>query len=225
MQGELDRLRRRLHRLQERIYAWTDALRVRRRGGKKLFIDAGANLGQGFGWFSKRFDDPDMVFELLEPNPYCQTALADLVARCERQATVLPVALGAEAGKLKFYGLSDDQGGATSQGGSIVKDHNSAYYASDETTAIEVDVIDTCAYLKARARDYDIIVMKMDIEGAELDVLDAMLEDGCIDAIDTLYVEFHSQYRVGEARQRAAARERDLIGRLRRRGLRLRIWH
>lgn len=211
--------------MQEAGYAWFDAQRVGRRGGRKLFIDAGANLGQGFSWFSRRFKDADIDFELLEPNPHCQAALTDLTAGFDRQATVLPVALGTAVGKLKFYGLSDDQGGATSQGGSIVKAHNSALYQADDASAIEVDVIDACAYVKARARIYDVMLMKMDIEGAELDVLDAMVDDGCIDLIDTLFVEFHSQYRDGQARHLAEEQERNLIGRLRRRGVRFRIWH
>lgn len=47
--------------------------------------------------------------------------------------------------------------------------------------------------LKTFSRD-DYIVLKMDIEGAEYDVFEKMFNDGSIDYINKLYVEWHYDY-------------------------------
>lgn len=225
LRGEFKRLKRRLHRAREGAYAAADAARIRRRAGRKLFIDGGSNVGQGFTWFSRRFHDADIDFHLFEPNPNCQPSLERLRDGTARPVTLHPQAIGVGAGVLKFYGLADTEGGQLSQGGSLLKSHNSSAYAPDEAAAIEVPVIDFPAYLQTQAETYDTIVVKMDIEGAEIDLLQAIIDRGVHRLIDTLYVEFHAQYQAEPMRSETRQKELALIARLRKLGVRVRIWH
>lgn len=227
LQGEWKRLKRRVHRLGERLHAWRDAARVRARNAahpeRVLFVDGGSNLGQGFEWFARRYDDGKIAFHLFEPNPNCHPALERLRARYGERMEIHAAALGTAEGEMKFYGLAE--GGELSQGGSLLKSHNSTYYEAREDAAIEVRVMDFPAYLERQSERFDTIVVKMDIEGAEIDLLEALLEGGAHRFIDTLYVEFHAQYQAEPERSRLRARERALVARLKATGMRVRIWH
>ena len=60
----------------------------------------------------------------------------------------------------------------------------------------------------------DYIIMKMDIEGAEYEVLPKMIEDGSIDYVDVVYAEFHGKKvfknREDTKKIRTAIRERGI---------------
>ena len=222
---EIDRAYRRLKLSQENIYARLDAQRIARLPHPRLFIDAGANVGQGFKWFSKALEGVNISFELLEPNPNCQSILQRVAMASERDVTIIPSAIGVSAGRTKFYGLAEQEGGAFSQGGSILREHNSISYNAADNNAIEVEVCDACDFLQERSKRFKTIIMKMDIEGAELDVLEHLLDSGSARLINTLYVEFHSQYQVSDRKEILKAREIKVLKSLRDCGIKVRLWH
>ena len=61
----------------------------------------------------------------------------------------------------------------TSEGNTIVNDHNSAHYVADEL--LQVQCIDIKELLED-ASEYDVIHMKLDIESSEYNVLERMIE-------------------------------------------------
>lgn len=61
---------------------------------------------------------------------------------------------------------------------------------SDEN-AVPVEVVDFPAFL--RALDRDVRILKMDIEGAEWDLLEALLEEPVLHRIDCMFVETHER--------------------------------
>ena len=66
----------------------------------------------------------------------------------------------------------------------------------------------------------------MDIEGAEVDLLEHLIKEGTIDHISFLYVEFHSQYQVISQSMITRKRERKILKLLSQRiNLKVRIWH
>mgnify|MGYP000682788300 CR=1 FL=1 len=68
--------------------------------------------------------------------------------------------------------------------------------------------------------------IKMDIEGAEVELLEKMIAEGSIDLMDVLYVEFHSEYQKPEESAVTQMREQRIISRIRQSGkVKLRIWH
>ena len=139
----------RLHTIKEHLWAYSDAFFIGS-SGKVLFVDAGANIGQGYFWFSRHFDKENISFELFEPNPNCYKKLLDLVPL---NVCVQNVGIGPKEGVFNFYGLAECEGGGLSVGGSIIPNHNSARYSSTQENAIEVQIIDFSKYLKEKTKN------------------------------------------------------------------------
>jgi FkbM family methyltransferase len=60
---------------------------------------------------------------------------------------------------------------------------------------IEVDCIDISDIIN-KYSDEDYIVVKIDVEGAEYEIVRKMIRDGTIDKVNELFVEWHSRYGV-----------------------------
>lgn len=220
------KFKRKLQRRKERFYAALDSKLLLSTKKKVLFVDLGANIGQGYAWFSKYYRGGSVDFEMFEPNPYCLAELEKLSVVQSGEVKLHGVGVGASAGSFKFYGLGDSEGGKQSQGGSIVESHNLDRYLVSNDSAIEVEVIDFSEYLSKKSEDYEKIVVKMDIEGAEVDLLEKMIADGSIHLINILYVEFHSQFQPKNTYEITKRRENEITHELRKiSGFRLRLWH
>ncbi len=111
-----------------------------------------------------------------------------------------------------------------SQGGSISDQHNSKYYKASEDSAIDIDVIDFSEYIVEQSRNFEDIVVKMDVEGAEIDILEKMTECQTLSRISALYVEFHSQYLEPPKDMQVRAQEKAIVSALRKAGVRFEIW-
>jgi hypothetical protein len=99
------------------------------------------------------------------------------------------------------------------------------YSASDEE-AIDVEIINFAKYLESKRKDFDKIVVKMDIEGAEVDLLEKMIADNSIDLVDYIYIEFHAQYQKPDLSKKTRLRELKIIEDLKKRpSINYRIWH
>lgn len=193
---------------------------------KVLFVDLGANIGQGYQWFKYYYDKRNVEFELFEPNPYCFEEISKLPEAVSGDIKLHNAGVGTTAGSFKFYGLADDEGGRLSQGGSILKEHASDWYDVKEESAIIVDVIDFSKYLYTKAKEFDKVVVKMDIEGAEVDLLEGLIKDRMIEKIDILYVEFHSQYQKPDQSLITKKREIEILNSLSKISkLKVHIWH
>lgn len=144
-----------------------------------IFIDGGAHSGETIRAFEKSnlySQHPWEIFSF-EPNPY-------LIPKIPKRpnVTVLSKAMWIHDKGLDFYfGLMDT-------GGNVVR-HRATNKALHP---IRVDSVDFGRWLKKNFKREDIIFVKMDIEGAEYQVLDKMLEDGSVAYVDKFYVEFHS---------------------------------
>lgn len=68
---------------------------------------------------------------------------------------------------------------------------NGALVANNWSDCIEVECINFSNWINNNFSEKDKITLKLDIEGAEFDVLSSMIEDKSINKIENLYVEFH----------------------------------
>ncbi len=226
MQRFIKRHQARLNHRLEPVYAFLDSKFAYSSKDKVLFLDCGANLGQGYTWFSKFFNQQNVSFELFEPNPNCIQHLQTLDCVASGRVKLNPFGIGTKDGVVKFFGTDQDEGGALSQGGSIVQAHNSNHYSAKDETAIEVNIIDFPKYLAQQSSHYDKIIVKMDIEGAEVDLLEKMIADGSIDLINVLYVEFHAEYQKPSDAELTLLREKRIVSSIRQNTqVKLRIWH
>ena len=187
--------------------------RVRRaRFVSPLFIDAGANLGQGFRVFQRIFDPGVFDYHFFEPNPHCRAGLEAEIARARFAAPprIMDQAVWVRDETLEFHGV-DPAVDPVTTGGSLIAPGGSAG-AGD---AFKVQAIDFLAYLTATQGDHDYIAIKLDIEGAELAVLERLWDHAeALTRPMDLFVEFHSIYQPPARRRADKAREMALKARV-----------
>ena len=210
----------------ETIFVLFDSRFLIKKNDKVLFLDLGANIGQGYSWFSKFFKGENIDFELFEPNPYCYKKLKKYVNIKNKTVITHNLGVSTSSGKVKFYGLKEE-GNVYSLSGSIVKNHNSIHYKTKEENAIEIETINLGKFLVNKSKTYDKIIIKMDIEGAEVEILENLISTKLANLINILYVEFHSQYQVKSKHSRLIrVREKKIIKSLKKfNNLYFRLWH
>lgn len=190
------------------------------RDGRQIFIDLGANCGNSYLKLrgKKKFPGKWEVY-LWEANPQLiEFYLTDL-ARKDKQVTVVPLAAWTENKKMSFFLTKGQDVNITDK--SQMKAHkcnpNSNYQPAGASSLfsgmgtgseddakrkgrlfqagkeIVVDAVDFNAWLvdkKLLVRDQ--VVLKIDIEGAEIPLLKHMLVSNEICMVDVFYVEWHS---------------------------------
>ena len=87
--------------------------------------------------------------------------------------------------------------------------HNQAYLKN--TTKVKVESVDFSYWLKNNTAATDDIMVKMDIEGAEYDIIDKMFVDGTINRVQIIIIEcpskkLHRRKRIGELFSRLESR-------------------
>ncbi|MEO1555473.1 MAG: FkbM family methyltransferase [Pseudomonadota bacterium] len=150
-----------------------------------LCIDLGANVGE----ITRRMAATGADVISFEPDPGAfdalQAATSDMA-----NVTLVAKAAGHKQDSLLLHRSarwsSDDPSGHT-QGSSLV--HSEA--GADASNAIRVEVVDIIAYLESL--DRDIRILKMDIEGAEWDIMTRLMDHPLLSRIDTIFVETHER--------------------------------
>lgn len=179
---------------------------------KKYFLDCGTNLAQGL---IKFIDDKiiDNSFEIhcFEPNPHAiefsKKRLSDdkykeysiifnevalWIEECNKVLTLESFDgeyFCQQTGDLLGHDLKS--GGATNIMGDEWKKPD---YIDNSwiDKSLEVKCIDFSNYLKNTVKQDDYVICKMDIEGAEYDVLGKLIDDDTINLIDEIYIEWHN---------------------------------
>lgn len=145
------------------------------------FLDCGANNGCSVRKFRNDID-PENRYHIFsfEPNP----AFSDCFSTFKNH-TFIPEAVWTKNGKLTFYdSLQDDK-----YGGTVREDKSTGNV--DYNNPIEVDSLDFSSWVASNFSDEDFVILKLDIEGAEYDVLPKMIKDGSFDKINLFFVEWH----------------------------------
>jgi len=97
-------------------------------------------------------------------------------------------------GELDFYISKSNP--SMVQGSSVYKAKRTGNL--DKEHPQKIPCIDFSKWIRDNFQKEDNIIIKMNIEGAEYDILEKMIADGTIDYIKTLFVQFHWQ-RIGES--------------------------
>jgi FkbM family methyltransferase len=179
---------------------------------KKVFLDCGTNLGQGLLQFiDKKIIDTTFEIHCFEPNPYAIEFSKNRFGKKKYKNYSLifnEVALWNEDCKKiltiesfdgeyicqhtgEHLGCDLKSGGSTN----IMDDEwNKPNYIDDKDLdkSIQVNCIDFSNYLKKNFTEDDYVICKMDIEGAEYDVLGKLIDDDTINLIDEIYIEWHN---------------------------------
>lgn len=147
-------------------------------------IDAGANLGE----ISEVMAATGATVHAFEPDPYAFDHLQKRVGHL-RNVHLYQKALSDKTGLVQLYrakSFSEDPD-LWSQSSSLFADK------SNVTTdgAIDVEQISILEFV--RSIDQPIRIMKIDVEGAEVPILEAILSSGLMDRIDRIFAETHEK--------------------------------
>jgi FkbM family methyltransferase len=147
----------------------------------KLFIDCGGFDGCSALMFL--LSEPAFDCVTFEPNPDLWKHYADIPTRLIRKAAYV------FDGEIAFTIDPVDGDGSTLVAGKRI-DFTQTVPDAD-CPVIKVACVDLSTFVRQASRQYGTIILKLDVEGAEYEILEKMLDDGTIDLIDTLYCEFH----------------------------------
>lgn len=159
-----------------------------------VFIDAGMHEGQSTEAFlkSKTASEHEWNCFAFEPEP---RLFQKASKKLQNKSTCFEQAVWTKDETLSFFTGKNDQ--------SSTLMHGKTTGNLDYTKPISVKAIDFSAWIKRTFDDQkDFIILKMDIEGAEYDVLEKMLTDDTLKYINILFIEWHWQKLKGFDRQR-----------------------
>lgn len=150
---------------------------------RKIFIDCGSNIGQSVSHFkTMSLYSPDFIIYCFEPLP-----CFDEMYKNRKDIIFSNKAVWINNGEINFY-ISKKMGGI----GSTLKKEKRSFHP-DSKNPIRVECFDFSKWIINNFSKEDYIILKMDIEGAEYDVLEKMVNDGSIYYIKKAFVEFHAR--------------------------------
>jgi FkbM family methyltransferase len=146
----------------------------------KYFIDCGAHCGESILMAKQRFGE-DTITLSFEPVPYLAKQLQD-IHEDNDSVYIQNSAVWIEDTTKKFF-ISD----MYTDGSSLLTSINNL----KEDQYVEISCFDFSSWLKNTFSQDDYIILKLDIEGAEYEVLNKMIEDGTMSLINEFWGEWH----------------------------------
>lgn len=181
---------------------------------RRYFIDCGGHNGSSVRKFRRTFDQ-SCTFDIFtfEPNPEFSQNYWNFPRH-----NLIPYAVWTENCAKEFFLDREDGDGST-----LIKEkltrHDGGVGELDKNHPIRVQTIDLSNWIIRNFRKNDLVILKLDIEGAEYEVLNKMINDGAIDYIDKLYIEWH-WFKVGISE----STHNDIVNRISARGVPITEW-
>lgn len=147
---------------------------------RKIFIDCGAHCGESINRAKRQFG-LDTLIVSFEALPTLAEQLQELYTD-DDLVQIVNAAVYIKDGTINFN-ISP----AFTDGSSILKTLNNNHLA----TTVEVPCFDLSSWIKDSFDSNDYLILKLDIEGAEYDVLEKMVEDGTLSMVSELWGEWH----------------------------------
>lgn len=188
LQKKISKLRRRSAKLQREAWAGglLDGVTAMLRPGD-VVLDCGANLGE----ITAKLAQSPATVHAFEPDPDC---FAHLQARFAGMANVVlhNAAVGATAGRLTLFKGTSSSGSL--EDSSVKNTLISGGRGVDEGNGIPVDVLDLPAFIAGLLDEgRHIAFVKLDIEGAELELLHKLHADGLLSRLGLTVAETHEK--------------------------------
>ena len=149
---------------------------------RKIFIDAGAHDGCSVRKFRKETDKNNecFIYSFEADSSFAQYFNKGIVNH-----KFINKAVWIRDGKENFY-ISKEP---LKAGGTLIKKKKSGKV--DKRNPITVETIDFSKWVLKNLSKDDFIILKMDIEGAEYQVIPKMIKDGSFNFINLLWIEWH----------------------------------
>jgi FkbM family methyltransferase len=147
---------------------------------KKVYVDCGAWTGDSVSKFLEHYNDYEVyIFECHPKHTDSLTTLSE-----ERGFTFINKGVWTGNETIPFYMGSKDRTAASTLRKSKKK-------KIDKENPIMIECIDFSKWIRKTFDTDDYIVCKMNIEGAEYNVLEKMLVDGSLGYIDKFFISWH----------------------------------
>jgi FkbM family methyltransferase len=193
-----------------------------------VFIDCGTHYGEGLREFMKMFQmGEDWNIHTFEANPVTYSVFESRrLPHLSKNIKAYNYAVTTHDGTIDMYVESPDtEIRDTGQGSSIIS--KDKWNPQDgilkfKEELVPVPCIDLSKFVELHTSEDDFIVMKLDVEGAEYDILDKMLEEMTLHRISHLFVEFHAKYFTNLEEMRV--REAKLVNKIKSEGINLHHW-
>lgn len=175
---------------------------------RKIFIDGGANVGQSARSFLAEWPNSN-EYEVFCFEPSRGENIKNSLKALSEQfnnVQVIPAAIWVKDEEITFY---DEERTSSS----VIKEKLKG------VKGISVKAIDLSEWIKDNFSDDDEIILKLDIEGAEYEVLEKLVQEGVTYSIDKVFIEIHGS-KCGKTLQES----KDLLSLMRSVGHKLYMW-
>lgn len=216
---------KRAMRHRRKILAEAAAIRARAAAhqGPRIFIDCGFNQGKVMGIFAGAL--PDFQFYGFEANANFRLQAAQLQQKYRNIRELNFAAVSDRDGEADFFLAGAETGQHIQEGSTLI--HGKDAHQADFSRPTRVQLVNFTRWLNELSKGFPqkpFVALKIDIEGAEYDVLENMLAAGVLAHIDYLMVEFHSYCFTGAQKMKYEEREQKLLAELRTRPLVFSQW-
>lgn len=148
---------------------------------RKILVSCGSNKGGEFLAFKQsKIYSKDFIIFAFEPEPRCFSHIED-VQKEVSNITHIKKAVST------YDGTATWNVGNLTVSGTLREDKN--WGLTGEKVLIET--LDFVSWFKQNINEDDYVILTVDIEGAEYDVMEKMILDGCISRVNKMYLEFH----------------------------------
>lgn len=143
----------------------------------RRIIDAGSNIGISALYFAQTY--PDAQIECFEPNPEALSYLEENLKGLPN-ITIQPYALGNKPGTLEFFVDADIKASSIASASDLM----TAKHRPSRRVPVEMRQLSTFI-------DGPVDILKLDIEGGEMQVMEDLVQSGMLSQVQNLLVEFH----------------------------------
>jgi len=159
----------------------------KRTAAKCIFIDLGASSGNDLQAFAEDKYGPlkdcpngDWEAILVEANPSFTPGLKEMTAKFHEKVTLktATAAYMCESKATFYLDIKDD-------------DSSDMFGLGSDLNSVEVETLNIIRLLTEHTIPGDYVIMKMDVEGAEFDIIPCMAQAGAASLVDRMYINQH----------------------------------